>query len=192
MYIYGMKLLLILQVLLLQSLPLQVMPLPVPDRTGNPFPFEELPGPGAVLHPLHLSVTNIVIEKDKLSLEMKTFRDDWETAYYHFKGSMLDLSLEENREGEWLAAYLARSLRISRKAGGNELELVLDSSTVSGENMHLHLHCPCKGQVKTLYIYNSLLTDVFPDQTNLVILVKGDREQGMKFDRKKTKAEMRF
>ena len=34
----------------------------------------------------------------------------------------------------------------------------------------------------SLYIYNSLLTDIFPDQTNLVIFGFKDKETGMKFD----------
>jgi hypothetical protein len=42
----------------------------------------------------------------------------------------------------------------------------------------------------SLYIYNALLTDIFPDQSNLVIFIYGKKETGIKFDVKKHNAEV--
>ena len=41
-------------------------------------------------HPLHLSITNITYENGKLKISMKTFRDDWEIAYFHYHGKEID------------------------------------------------------------------------------------------------------
>ncbi len=46
----------------------------------------------AEAHPLHLSITNITYENGKLKISMKTFRDDWEIAYFHYHGTEIDLS----------------------------------------------------------------------------------------------------
>ena len=55
----------------------------------------------AEAHPLHLSITNIVYENGKLNISMKTFPDDWETAYFHFHGQPIDFSKAENRQIPW-------------------------------------------------------------------------------------------
>jgi hypothetical protein len=43
-------------------------------------------------HPLHLSITNITYENGMLMISMKTYRDDWETAYFHYKSEVIDFS----------------------------------------------------------------------------------------------------
>jgi len=43
-----------------------------------------------------------------------------------------------------------------------------------------------------LYIYNAILTDVFPDQSNLVIYGFKQRERGIKFDTRKQDAEVKL
>ena len=45
---------------------------------------------------------------------------------------------------------------------------------------------------KSLYIYNALLTDIFPDQNNLVIVSLDNKETGMKFDYKKKQKELKL
>ena len=42
-----------------------------------------------------------------------------------------------------------------------------------------------KEKPKSLYIYNALLTDIFPDQSNLLIFEFRERESGIKFDVRK-------
>jgi hypothetical protein len=44
------------------------------------------------------------------------------------------------------------------------------------------MHAEVREESNSLYIYNALLTDIYPDQTNLVILGFENRETGMKFD----------
>jgi hypothetical protein len=146
----------------------------------------------SAVHPLHLSITNIVYENGKLSIKMKTFMDDWEVAYFHYHGDTIHFSDPANRAGPWFTAYLERSFRISLEKDSDPFPLVVDSMELKGEYMNpdgitmtISMSASLPGEPKTLYIYNPLLTDIYPDQTNLVIFGYKKRETGMKFDMKK-------
>lgn len=136
----------------------------------------------ALCHPLHLSITNIVIENGSLKVILKTFPDDWETAYFHYKTKAIDLSLAENRSSEWFTSYLEKSFQIRLREGQDAIKLHTDSVLHEGESMTIELSAELSEKPKTLYIYQSLLTDIYPDQTNLVIVVNGKEEFGIEFD----------
>ena len=136
-------------------------------------------------HPLHLSITNITYENGKLKISMKTFRDDWEVAYFHYHGTVTDFSMEENREDPWFSDYLEERFAISRKKGETLIELKVDSITIIDDAMQIEMWADLRGKPNSLYIYNALLTDIFPDQSNLVIFEFKESETGIKFDLRK-------
>ena len=139
----------------------------------------------AEAHPLHLSITNITYENGKLKISMKTFRDDWELAYFHYHGAEIDFMEEENRQVPWFTKYLEDRFTISEGKGRNAEELSIDTIVISEDAMHIEMYGELKGNPKSLYIYNSLLTDIFPDQSNLVIFEFKEKETGIKFDVRK-------
>jgi hypothetical protein len=141
-------------------------------------------------HPLHLSVTNITLENGKLKVQMKTFRDDWETAFFHYHSRVIDLTDEKERAGPWFGEYLEERFHVSLSAGGERLSLEIDSITLDEDAMSIEMHGEMTSEANSLYIYNALLTDIFPDQTNLVIFGFKNRETGIKFDVKKHNAEV--
>jgi len=70
------------------------------------------------------------------------------------------------------------------------LSLVIDSVYVKEEAMTIEMHAVVPSKPNSLYIYNALLTDIYPDQTNLVIFIYEKKETGIKFDVKKHDAEV--
>ncbi len=143
----------------------------------------------AVLHPLHLSVTNIRYENGTLEILVKTFRDDWELAYFHFHGEVIDFSKPEMRKNQWFNAYLLSKFRIEAQRG-EALDLQTGNVSCLGNDMQISLKADLQESPGSLYIYNALLTDIYPDQSNLVIFVFGKRETGIKFDVSKDAAEI--
>jgi len=139
----------------------------------------------AEAHPLHLSITNITYENGKLSISMKTFRDDWETAYFHFHGKQISFSEAENRHIPWFGRYLSEHFYLSMKKDELPILLKIDSITLNEETMLIEMSGEIMGNPKSLYIYSALLADIFPDQTNLVIFEFRDKETGIKFDVRK-------
>jgi hypothetical protein len=141
-------------------------------------------------HPVHLSITNITYENGKLKVSMKTFRDDWEVAYFHYHSKPIDFNNVKNRELPWFETYLNTKFIISIAEGSEGLELHVDSVYFDTESMTIEMHSTIRSKPNSLYIYNALLTDIFPDQTNLVIFGFNKRETGIKFDIKKHDAEV--
>jgi len=141
-------------------------------------------------HPLHLSITNITYENGKLKISMKTFREDWEVAYFHYHGTLIDFSTEENRKNPWLSNYLEDRFSISRKKGEAPIGLIIDSILINDDSMQIEMRADLKGKPNSLYIYHALLTDIFPDQSNLVIFEFKESEIGMKFDIRKYDEEV--
>jgi hypothetical protein len=70
------------------------------------------------------------------------------------------------------------------------LSLEIDSVYVEEEAMTIEMHAVVPSKPNSLYIYNALLTDIYPDQTNLVILGFEKKETGIKFDIKKDAADV--
>jgi hypothetical protein len=141
-------------------------------------------------HPLHLSITNITYENGKLNISMKTFRDDWEVGYFHYHGQPVDFTDPAQRELPWFTNYLFERLRISETREGPHLAIVVDSVGLEEDAMTIEMHAKLPSEPNSLYIYNALLIDIYPDQTNLVIFGIGKRETGIKFDVRKQDAEV--
>lgn len=152
--------------------------------------FTFFSGVGMLAHPLHLSITNITYENGKLQITMKTFRDDWEVGYFHYHSKAIDFSDPAMREIPWFKAYLNSRFTLSTGEKEPGLRIEIDSIQVEGNSMTIELHSVMRSQPNSLYIYNALLTDIYPDQTNLVIFGFNGRESGMKFDVKKQSAEV--
>jgi len=144
----------------------------------------------AVAHPLHLSITNIAYENGKLKISMKTFKDDWEVAYFHYHSTPIDFSDPVNRELPWLEDYLNKQFRISSSEAGPGFQIEIDSINIEDDAMTIEMHSLIPSKPNSLYIYNALLTDIYPDQTNLVIFAFKERETGIKFDVRKQTAEV--
>jgi len=151
--------------------------------------FLLIPG-GLLAHPLHLSITNITYENGKLKISMKTFRDDWEVGYFHYHSKAIDFTDPSMRELPWFTDYLNRSFRISIVESEPGLKMDIDTIQLEENAMFIEMHSDLPSQPNSLYIYNALLTDIYPDQTNLVIFGFNKKETGMKFDIKKHSAEV--
>ena len=145
---------------------------------------------GALAHPLHLSVTNITYENGKLKISMKTFRDDWETAYFHYHSKVIDLSDRSQQESPWFEEYLNKRFKLSVNEKDPALVIQIDTVMLKEDALLIEMKCAIPSKPNSLYIYNALLTDIFPDQTNLVIFGFKKKETGIKFDVKKQDAEV--
>ena len=144
------------------------------------------------MHPVHVSVTNMEFEQGLIKVTINTFVDDWEVAYFHYFGKQVSLKDPVYLEGEWFADYLQKSFRLSLDHGDTFLALETDTITFNDLSMTISMHVEQKEKVKTLYIYNSILTDIFADQNNLFIFSLENRQMGIKFDIKKVHDELKL
>jgi hypothetical protein len=141
-------------------------------------------------HPLHLSITNITYENGKLNIRIKSFRDDWEVGYFHFHSEPIDFKDPVNLEVPWFRDYLNKSFWIATGEELPPLPMEIDSVYVEDDALSIEMHANVPSSPNSLYLYNTLLTDIFPDQTNLLIFVYGKKEIGIKFDVREHDAEV--
>jgi hypothetical protein len=141
-------------------------------------------------HPLHLSVTNILFENGKLSISIKTFRADLETAYFHYNNRAIVLTDNLLQNNSWFKNYLNDRFRVSPDESQNGLQMEIDTVVLNEESIIIEMHTTTQVKANSLYIYNALLIDIYPDQTNLVIFGFNNRETGIKFDVKKHGAKV--
>ncbi len=137
-------------------------------------------------HPLHFSVTNIEYDKQtgEFHISIKLFKDDVESIIYHKYGKNVNIN-ENTLEGEnksIIHDYINEHFRISVDNEFTE-QYPLDINKLKIEDNSLWLYLSIHDQKKNniLFIRNSLLMDIFHDQTNLVFLITGDDELAHKY-----------
>ncbi len=133
-------------------------------------------------HPVHVSVVNISIDGLLMNVSVQTFVDDWETAYFHYFGKSIQLKEPENLEGEWFNQYFLESFKISTKNRESRIRFITDTIFFNDLSMTMKMHAKLKEEPDSLYIYNSILSDIFADQTNLLIYSQNGMEKGIRFD----------
>ena len=69
-------------------------------------------GTGLNAHPLHISIINVSIEGKVMHISIRTYVDDWETAYFHYHSAPIDLTREENYTGSWFVNTLKNAIQI--------------------------------------------------------------------------------
>jgi len=146
----------------------------------------------APAHPVHVSVVNLSLDGEILNITIATFVDDWELAYFHYFGDTIQLRSSKNIKGEWFNSYLENSFQIGLNKENAQVSLVKDTVYFSDLTMTIELHAKLTDKPKSLYIYNAILTDIYADQTNLVIFTHEGKEKGIKFDYKKKQDEMKL
>jgi hypothetical protein len=116
-----------------------------------------------------------------MKVSVSTFADDWETAYFHYFGETIKLNRVEKIKGEWFETYFNDSFYLKNK-NGDKFILEWDTIYINDHSIKLEMHAKLNPEVNSLYIYNSILTDIFADQTNLLIYSVNGKEQGIRFD----------
>ena len=143
-------------------------------------------------HPLHISITNIEIEKDSLIITIQTFKDDWETAYFHYNGQHQKLETSHFSNKSWYRSYFESSFKFSSSQKGKPWKKEIKQVEITDQSMMIEFSIGIINNPNSLYIYNGLLVDVFPDQTNLTIIGSKGKEHGIKFDVHKRDAVMKL
>lgn len=136
----------------------------------------------ASLHPLHVSVTEIEMDdKDKrLEIMMRVFMDDLEvTLRNEYKNPDLDIL---NPRGltvdQMMESYLKKHFKI-----------MLDTKSVvtkylgheqEGDAFIFYVEVANVKKWKTINVQNSIITDTFDDQSNLVHVTVGEKVRSLR------------
>lgn len=140
------------------------------------------------MHPLHLSVTNISYENQHMHFAFKLFTDDLETVIYHKHQKRLYLT--ENKEAanadSMVTAYLNSHFAITlneKKYRITDMHFIKKEQEANA--LWYRYKFPLKKPVNHISIRNSILNDLFFDQTNLIFFTYKNTDKAFKLDREK-------
>ncbi len=132
-----------------------------------------------MLHPVHVSLTNVEYSKDKNSFQItvKVFKDDFRKIIFKNYDVVIDVkdSLWMNQERETIAKYLSEHLQ-SDAFRKNISTLNIVKKEIDDLSAWYYLEIPAKKFKKKFEISNSLMLDLYPDQTNLLIFSYKDEQ----------------
>jgi Domain of unknown function (DUF6702) len=139
------------------------------------------------LHPVHVSYTSIDIRPGtrEISLVCKFFTDDLKLLFYHYYEKELPFNPENDLsagEVDLICRHIFGSFALKEMD-----EKTVDFSFVRKEQDEASIWLYFQGKFDreipdSIVLMNTLLLDVFEDQTNLVILTAGGNEKGYRFD----------
>ena len=130
-------------------------------------------------HDYHISKTNLryVAEREQVQIEMHLFVDDLEkdmAAYGAPTGLELGTKIEDERGEALLLRYLGRHFQV--KWNGEDLPLEMVGYELE-DDMHgfwVYLAADGVAAPESVTVRNSLLTEAFPDQKNIVKIYNGE------------------
>lgn len=140
----------------------------------------------AVLHPFHVSVTDIVHNESSQSLEVsqRIFIDDLEEALLKFhKLDFLDTYAPQNPQqlDSLIDSYLKE--KVFFRVDGTDYNFIFLGSEVEGDARWCYYEIAGVANVKEAEITNMALMEVFDDQQNIVHFKVNQKLKSYKLDK---------
>lgn len=147
-------------------------------------------------HPVHVSVTSIDIntEMDTIFISQKIVTDDFGLLFYHlYEKDIKPIQGREFSENELrvINGYMKDAFVI--ESGNTKLPLDFVRKDQDDEYIWLYYTCPLPpNNITSLMLTNSLLLQLFEDQTNLVIVTYKGTDTGYTYNYDNWKSEIRL
>jgi len=139
---------------------------------------------GSIPHKFYVSLTEIQIrpEKGKLEISMRIFPDDLDLAIMASSGvnPQLSTELEHKDADKWLDEYIHKFFSIS--INSEEMEFTYIGKEPESDAIWCYLEADYTGIPKDIQVKNSILTDQFRDQKNIVQVYFNKYNKGMLLD----------
>lgn len=149
--------------------------------------FMLLQASGLKAHPLHLTITNIDVQGDSISLAVRLFMDDYSLGTAHPHSSAPNNDKTAGLDSQNIQDYITDHLNIWSASKKVSLEFI--KTEKDERSICLFYRGKLEALAGDLIIENHLFTDQFADQKNMVIFCADKKETGLEFtpgDTKKT------
>jgi hypothetical protein len=140
-----------------------------------------------LLHPVHVSLSAIDIkpETGEIAIAIKLFADDFESIVnqkYNTKLKLME-GIEPGQDIYYINRYIDSSFVLT--INGKKIEgLIYERNQMSEGAIWLFYKHDSGTSIGTITINNSLMCDLYQDQTNLVILTVRDEQKGYRMNNK--------
>lgn len=148
-----------------------------------------------IFHPIHVSVTEIEHNPKERSLQVtiRLFLDDFEEALTE-NYSLSTFDIVEPRDPEQKKKVIREYIMENFKVRVNKKTLNAEylGSEIEDEVIYCYVELkPCKS-ISIIEIENTLLFDLYEDQSNLVHITYEDEIKSQKFDFRKPNGKLEF
>lgn len=125
----------------------------------------------SLLHPFHVSVSEVKYKEEKkaIQISVRIFLDDLEMALQEYSGNdKLDITLKENWNlvNENLQKYILQNLRVYNDKGQMKANYI--GAEMENDVMWTYVEIEKVRKLKTITIWNSILTETYDDQENII------------------------
>jgi hypothetical protein len=137
-------------------------------------------------HPIHVSVINMDITPDgKIEFSVKLFVDDFQTVLNrHNKTDFILNSLTNTRQIKpFVINYIYSKFNIDLDTSLNKKQYQLNKIDINEESIWLYFEIDAKVG-KALKITNTLVCELFDDQSNLMIVSRAGNDLAYRFTNK--------
>ena len=131
-----------------------------------------------IFHPVHVTLTSVdyVPENDCLKVFVKLYFDDFLLDIEQSESDFLD---DKVKSKEITEGYINRKLII--KADNKTLIGRIEELEVVDIEVKMHIEYKTSGKPEELIIENLIMTELYADQANLMIIKVEEFEEGFKF-----------
>ncbi len=147
-----------------------------------------------LFHPVHISLINLDLSDDKtIAFSIKLFKDDF--AKILNRQNNTHITFTENTEKNDVEAVVVKYVcnHFNIKGVGDILDCELTGIKVNDASVWLYFNMKRTIQkIKTIEISNSLMTDLYQDQTNLFIMNYKGKDLAQRFDNNKQVFKFNF
>jgi len=138
-------------------------------------------------HPLHLTITNIEIEKDSINVAIHLFSSDIKLAILDFNVRKIPAIQTDTTDlsNENIDDYISAHLKIRTISGLLVLKNI--RKNIDELSLWIYLNGEFSSNDTSIIIENNLLNNIYGDQRNLVIFSCNKKEEGIEFNATETK-----
>jgi len=141
-----------------------------------------------IFHPVHVTVTSIeyVPGKDMFTAFFKLYYDDFLSDYKLSGGDTENVlfSVIDKRSLDEMEKYLNK--RFSMKVNNEILKGNLKDIKVEGNEIRMNMELLSHGRLKEIIVKSEIMTGLYGDQSNMIIIKVNDLEEGFKLTPEKT------
>ena len=123
-----------------------------------------------LIHPIYISSTNVTIDKKKIDIKVKLFRDDLEDGLRNFHGFSISIDsyikLEKNKE--FIHEYINDKLRII--INNEKINFSIKEFSLINDVLEISFFQNFSKNTDSIKVINKLLIEVYNVQSNIFFL----------------------
>ena len=123
-----------------------------------------------LFHPIYIRSTNVTIDKKKIDIKVKLFRDDFEDGLRNFHGFSISIDsyikLEKNKE--FIHEYINDKLRII--INNEKINFSIKEFSLINDVLEISFFQNFSKNTDSIKVINKLLIEVYNVQSNILFL----------------------